>query len=59
MGFTELDSVEHYIIHQMSGVNLNDSQEQVSKLAKTSSQYSVQWQFQSPEQLSNVVLMRF
>lgn len=23
MAFTELNSVEHYIIHQISGVNLN------------------------------------
>ena len=25
MGFNELNSVEHYIIHQLSGVNLNPS----------------------------------
>jgi len=25
MGFNELNSVEHYIIHQLCGVNLNDS----------------------------------
>jgi type I restriction enzyme R subunit len=24
MAFNELNSVEHYIIHQLSGVNLND-----------------------------------
>lgn len=54
MGFTELNSVEHYIIHQMSGVNLNDSQAkaQVSEPQKT---FGVQWQFQSPEQLGRSV----
>ena len=50
MGFTELNSVEHYIIHQMSGVNLNSNQ--VSEPQKT---FGVQWQFQSPEQLSRGV----
>ena len=25
MAFTELNSVEHFIIHQLSGVNLNHS----------------------------------
>ena len=32
MGFTELNSVEHYIIHHVSGVNLN--QGQVSEIPK-------------------------
>ena len=31
MGFNELNSVEHYIIHQHSGVNLNASDVQESK----------------------------
>lgn len=50
MGFTELNSVEHYIIHQMTGVNLNDAhhKNQVSEPQKT---FGVQWQFQSPEEL--------
>lgn len=26
MGFNELNSVEHYIIHQLSGVNLNSKE---------------------------------
>ena len=50
MGFTELNSVEHYIIHQMTGVNLNANQ--VSEPQKT---FGVQWQFQSPEQLGRGV----
>ena len=50
MGFTELNSVEHYIIHQMTGVNLNA--DQVSEPQKT---FGVQWQFQSPEQLGRGV----
>ncbi|MGP5157190.1 type I restriction endonuclease subunit R [Pseudoalteromonas prydzensis] len=50
MGFTELNSVEHYIIHQMTGVNLNAHQ--VSEPQKT---FGVQWQFQSPEELERGV----
>jgi type I restriction enzyme R subunit len=46
VGFTELNGVEHYIIHQVSGVNLNANQ--VSEPQKT---FGLQWQFQSPEQL--------
>ena len=50
MGFTELNSVEHYIIHQMTGVNLNANQ--VSEPQKT---FGAQWQFQSSEQLGRGV----
>ncbi|WP_420331593.1 type I restriction endonuclease subunit R, partial [Pseudoalteromonas shioyasakiensis] len=50
MGFTELNSVEHYIIHQMSGVNLNANQ--VSEPQPT---FGVKWQFQSPEELGRGV----
>jgi len=37
MGFNELNSVEHYIIHQLSGVNLNsqDAQEPTSTYGPT------------------------
>lgn len=51
MGFTELNSVEHYIIHQVSGVNLN--QGQVSATPKEP--YGAQWQYQSPGQLGRGV----
>ena len=30
MGFNELNKIEHYIIHKLSGVNLNDSTVQES-----------------------------
>lgn len=50
MAFTELNSVEHYIIHQLSGVNLN--QGNVSEPKKA---YGAEWQFKSPEQLGRGV----
>jgi type I restriction enzyme R subunit len=50
MGFTELNSVEHYIIHQISGVNLN-----TNTVSDSKGDYSVQWQYQSPEQLGRGV----
>ena len=50
MGFTELNSVEHYIIHKISGVNLNANQ--VSEPQKT---FGVEWQFRSSEQLERGV----
>lgn len=54
MGFTELNSVEHYIIHQMTGVNLNAVQES-NQVSESHGQYGLQWQFQSPEQLGRGV----
>tara|TARA_R110001599_G_scaffold353775_1_gene597168 strand:+ start:4510 stop:7488 length:2979 start_codon:yes stop_codon:yes gene_type:complete len=54
MGFTELNSVEHYIIHQMTGVNLNDAQGH-NQVNEPHGQYTLQWQFQSPEQLGRGV----
>lgn len=51
MGFTELNSVEHYIIDQLTGVNLNQG-----RVAETPMQpYGAEWQFQSPEQLGRGV----
>lgn len=55
MGFTELNSVEHYIIHQMTGVNLNDPHSQNEVSEPKPKAFGVQWQFQSPEQLSRGV----
>ncbi|TKD66538.1 type I restriction endonuclease subunit R [Flavobacterium sp. ASW18X] len=46
MGFNELNSVEHYIIHQLSGVNLND------KVSEPQSAYGATWQYQSASSLS-------
>lgn len=54
MGFTELNSVEHYIIHQISGVNLNDTQYK-NQVSEPLTSYALQWQFKSPEQLGRGV----
>ena len=50
MGFNELNSVEHYIIHQLSGLNLNTKE--VQELA---SGYGAQWTFKSSEELQRSV----
>jgi type I restriction enzyme R subunit len=50
MGFTELNSVEHYIIHQISGVNLNQT-----SISVTKARYDVQWQYWSSERLGRGV----
>lgn len=50
MAFTELNSVEHYIIHQLSGVNLNQGQ-----VAEPPASHGLQWQYQSSEQLGKGV----
>ena len=47
MPFTELNSVENYIVHHLAGVNLNESQASETP----SKPYRADWQFQSPEQL--------
>lgn len=50
MAFTELNSVEHYIIHQVSGVNLNQSHVAQHKVS-----YGAEWEYQSAQQLSRGV----
>lgn len=50
MAFTELNSVEHYIIHQLSGVNLN-----VDAVSTSKSSYGLQWLYQTPEELNRGV----
>ena len=50
MGFNELNSVENYIIHQLSGVNLNDSNAAEPKVG-----YGAQWEFKSSDQLQRSV----
>jgi len=50
MSFTELNSVEHYIIHQISGVNLN-----ADKVATPKSSYGSQWVYQSADELNRGV----
>jgi type I restriction enzyme R subunit len=50
MEFNELNSVEHYIIHQLSGVNLN------SKVAQdTQVGYGAQWVFKSSDEIQRGV----
>ena len=50
MGFNELNSVEHYIIHQLSGLNLNTKEVQ-----EPASGYGAQWVFKSTEELQRSV----
>jgi type I restriction enzyme R subunit len=50
MGFNELNSVEHYIIHQLSGVNLNSNEVQEPEIG-----YSAQWQYKSTADLNRSV----
>lgn len=50
MSFNELNSVEHYIIHQLSGVNLN-----ASGVAEGKISYGAQWQYISANQLNRTV----
>lgn len=46
MSFNELNSVEHYIIHQLSGVNLNSND-----VHDPSETYSVQWTYKTPDEI--------
>ena len=50
MAFNELNSVEHYLIHQLSGVNLNASGVQESKAA-----YGAAWAYQSAQEIARGV----
>lgn len=50
MSFNELNSVEHYIIHQLSGVNLNNS-----IVSEPKTNYGVQWQYKSQSELNRSV----
>lgn len=51
MAFSELNSVEHYIIHKMSGVNLNQS----AHVEQPRKAYSAEWVYQTSEQLNRGV----
>ncbi len=46
MGFNELNSVEHFIIHQLTGVNLNNN-----TVSEPQMGYGAQWQFVAPNDL--------
>lgn len=50
MAFNELNSVEHYIIYQLSGVNLNSNE-----VAEPKTGYGLQWQYKSAGELSRSV----
>jgi type I restriction enzyme, R subunit len=50
MSFSELNTVEHYIIHQLSGVNLN-----TQEVAEPADGYGAQWQFKSAQELNRTV----
>jgi type I restriction enzyme R subunit len=50
MGFNELNSVEHYIIHQLSGVNLNATGVQEGKAG-----YGAVWEYKSANEIQRSV----
>ncbi|AFL81139.1 type I site-specific deoxyribonuclease, HsdR family [Aequorivita sublithincola DSM 14238] len=50
MGFNELNSVEHYIIHQLSGSNLNRT-----GVSEPNAAYGKQWVFKSSQELQRGV----
>jgi type I restriction enzyme, R subunit len=50
MGFNELNSVEHFIIHQLSGVNLNTSGVQEGKVG-----YGTAWEYKSANEIQRGV----
>lgn len=50
MAFNELNSVEHYIIHQLSGINLNND-----GVAEPEDTYGKFWEYRSPKDLSRSV----
>lgn len=50
MGFNELNSVEYYIIHQLSGLNLNNLAVQDPKIA-----YGLHWKYKSAPDLDRSV----
>jgi type I restriction enzyme, R subunit len=50
MAFNELNSVEHYIIHQLSGVNLNAAATQEGNIG-----YSAGWQYKAPNEIQRGV----
>lgn len=51
MAFNELNSVEHYIIHQLSGVNLNATLQE----AKASYGNGIRWQYEPPSAIKRGV----
>lgn len=52
MSFNELNSVEHYIVHQLSGVNLNKEDDIVAEDTAT---YGAKWVYKTAEELNRTV----
>ena len=50
MGFNELNSVEHYIIHELSGVNLNSTEANEPDAA-----YGMHWVYKSADEMGRSV----
>lgn len=50
MSFNELNSVENYIIHQLTGANLN-----TNELSEPDNSYGVHWDYKSPQELDRSV----
>lgn len=55
MVFTELNSVEYFIIHQLSGLNLNEKKANKFEFAEPATPFGKDWQFKSAEQLGRGV----
>ena len=55
MSFTELNSVEYFIIHQLSGVNLNDKSADKFEVAEPAVPFNKDWQFKPSDQLGRGV----
>ena len=51
MAFTELNSVEYFIIHQLSGINLNDQASDGFEVAEPATPFGKDWKFKIAEQL--------
>jgi len=51
MAFTELNSVEYFIIHQLSGINLNDQASSDFEVAEPATPFGKFWKFKTAEQL--------
>ena len=51
MAFTELNSVEYFIIHQLSGINLNDQASSEFEVAEPAAPFGKEWKFKTAEQL--------
>ena len=50
MGFNELNSVENYIIHQLTGANLN-----TNSVSESNNSYGIHWAYKSPQELDRSV----